>query len=77
MITNIDTVAPGDIDIADEHMMTPFDLGVMIAEANEGCVPEEFYLRRQDIVEYILGYLSVNDSAMAWATLAHYAPEIR
>lgn len=43
----------------EQDVMTAFDLGVLDAECGNLCVPEQFFARMADMVEYAKGHESV------------------
>ena len=43
----------------DDREVSPFMLGVLDAERNALCIPEIYYIRRGDMLEYAEGFESV------------------
>lgn len=55
--TTAPTVKPVDFVVADA--LTPFQLGALDAEQGELCVPEMYFARRSQMIEYAHGYESI------------------
>lgn len=53
-----------------------FLLGASDADNGDECTPEQFFLSKDSIRQYIVGYLSVNWTPMAVLVAEHYGVEV-